>query len=769
MPSDQALLEEIRERYSDDVLQWQEIRDAGDADMLMIADGPWPKDERIARGDKENPRPCESFDELGQYLNQTIGDMRQNKRAVKVSPTGNGANDQTALKRSGMIRQIEYDSNAQTAYATACENMLKRGYGFAKLGSRFSNPAGGFEQELYIGAVPNPNTILVDPYAKEPDWKDGTHAFELDSYSTKEFVAKWPQADTQSFEAGEMKVAPEWVKGDRIQVASYWRLSKTKRTQVQIDLGGGPVDVYVDDLPGAKIKGNDLVVRGVATKLLNRRECEEPMVCQYITNGIEILEEKPQKWIEIPIIPCFGPEEFVDDGGGSKKRLLSMVRKARGAYMGYCFARSSEIEVIGQTPHVWLLGYEGQFATKTPWKRLNKSPVAYAEVKAITAGTGGQVLPLPIRVSTEPQIQALEIAASSFKLSIQSAMSIGGLLNGNRGQNADAKSGKALEELDKQENQGTFVFISNYERFLARCGRMLEQGLTWCYDSPRDAGMRSADDKYSSEPINQCDASGNKIGFHTSIGDHQTTISVGPSDDSTRDAADDFAETLINVPGCPPNVIGMAVRLKNLGPIGDKIADVFDPPQGPGAIPPALQQQMGALNQTVQELQFQLKAKIPEIRSKERMFALELDFKREQLAVEASVGAAKIGSAAAIDRLTIETDLIAQERGTAAGNQADLQSQHLAQAHEAGMTAMDQAHERNVQGAAQAHERATASSAQTHEAAGKQTDHAHDDATRQSDQAHEASMQGSQQVHQAGLQTSAQDAAAEAAEAEPGE
>ncbi len=760
LPDNEDLLSEIRENYDRDLLEWSDIRDAGRDDMLMIADGPWPQAERVARADRENPRPCESFDELGQYLNQFIGDLRQNQRAVKVTPTGNGANDATAEKRAGMIRQIEYDSNAQTAYQTGCENMIKRSYGFIKLGSRYADPAGGFDQELYIGTVPNPDTILVDPFAKEPDWSDMTRAYEIDSYSEKEFTRKWPNAEMLSFGADQRMIAPAWI-SDRIQVAAYWKLSKTKRRQIQLDGGSeGPTSVYVDQLPkGSKVSRNEVAIPhpdGWATfAILNSRQCEDPLVTQYITNGVEILETNPQKWIEIPIIPLFGPEEFVDAGNGTKRRLLSMVRKARGAYMGYCYARTGEIEVLGRAPKIGYGGYEGQFDTKTPWDKINKLNLPYFEVKATLPGTGSTVLPIPQRADYDPPIQSYEMAAASFKAAIQSAMSVAGMSNGRSGQNLDARSGKALEKLNEQEAQGTFVFISNYERGLARCGRMLEQGLTWCYCGPREAGMRSPADVYSSEKINQVDPSGNPVGFHTSHGDHATTISVGPSEQSERDAADDFVDTLFATPGMPQAILSLAVRLKHLGPIGDEIAEALDPKGAQPPPSPQVQQQLQQiplLQQELQKAQFALQAKLPEIASKEKLAAADLDFKREQLAVEASIGAAKIGSAQAIERLDIETDTIAKERGMT----ADAIAQQA-----------DHAHELAMQQGAQQHQADMQSSAQGADAAAQGIDQAADAGSQARDHAHKKDMQGSQQVAAAGLQESAQDAAADAAAKAP--
>ena len=54
-----------------------------------------------------------TFDELNQYTNQVINNYRQNPRSVKVEAFSEGATDVTALKRAGMIREIEYKSKAQ--------------------------------------------------------------------------------------------------------------------------------------------------------------------------------------------------------------------------------------------------------------------------------------------------------------------------------------------------------------------------------------------------------------------------------------------------------------------------------------------------------------------------------------------------------------------------------------------------------------------------------------------------------------------------------
>src|SRR3990167_7111704 len=99
--------------------------------MRYVAGDPWESEDRQKR--KDAGRPCLSFDELGQYVNQGINDLRQNKRGIKLPPRGRGANDATALYRQSSIRDIEYYSNAQQAYMTMAADMFQRGYGWLRL------------------------------------------------------------------------------------------------------------------------------------------------------------------------------------------------------------------------------------------------------------------------------------------------------------------------------------------------------------------------------------------------------------------------------------------------------------------------------------------------------------------------------------------------------------------------------------------------------------------------------------------------------------
>ena len=220
------LLKEIRDNYDYCVNYWRDIREEAQTDMRYIAGDPWEPKERKAREDAG--RPCMALDELNQYVNQLINDVRQNKRAITVVPKGAGANDKTSELIQGIIRNIEYKSNAQAAYVTAFENACNRSYGYFRISTQYVSES-SFEQEIRIKRIPNPDTIYLDPDSKEADCSDMSYAFVIDTLTKKEFKRRFPEAELQDFSAQQLIDNPQWVKEESIQIAEYWKIKKTKR------------------------------------------------------------------------------------------------------------------------------------------------------------------------------------------------------------------------------------------------------------------------------------------------------------------------------------------------------------------------------------------------------------------------------------------------------------------------------------------------------------------------------------------------------------
>ena len=83
---DEALLLEIRDRYKYASEAWEEIRKERQKDLRYICGDPWEPEDRKARADAG--RPVVNHDELNQYVNQAVNNLRQNKRGIKSSPAG---------------------------------------------------------------------------------------------------------------------------------------------------------------------------------------------------------------------------------------------------------------------------------------------------------------------------------------------------------------------------------------------------------------------------------------------------------------------------------------------------------------------------------------------------------------------------------------------------------------------------------------------------------------------------------------------------------
>lgn len=631
--SREDLLKEIREDYTYFRDFWRENYEEAKTDLRYVSGDPWEPNERRTRED--NGRPVLCPDELEQYLNATINNLRQNPLGIKIEPKGNGATDEYAERRQAIIRNIEYDSVAQAAYTNAYSCAINCGFGFFRVTTRKINK-GSDEVEPRIKIIGNPTSVLLDPNAKEADYSDMKRCFVIDVMRDSDFARSYPNAQKRSFSTDDLKIAPEWFDGGKnIVVAEYWR-----------------IDGYDADGQGGK-------------------------VTQYITNGLEILEETEWAGSRIPIIPVLGKEMYVPKGGKMARMFYSMIRKARGPQMMLAYISSQEAEEYGMAPRAPFVGYKGQFESDADaWNTLNKVPRAYVQVDPVVDEASGQLLPLPTRPAFIPNAQAYEIGKESWRRSIQSSMGIVPLPTAAQRQNE--KSGVALERIQTQQAVGSYHFTANFKLSLQNAGWQINELITNILDTPRQIAGRGQDDQQKLLHVvpggqaQQALPEGSEV-IDPTAGEYDVTISSGPSFQSQREAADQFADLLVQqidaLPIPPPakaKLLSLSVKLKNIGPLGDEMADILDPPQDQ-PIPPAAQQQMAQLSQQlqvahamgqqlfqkVQELEFEKKAAV--VKTQGEMEIRKLELETDLAKAEITTKAQQLS-----ERLTLVTDLFQQ-------------------------------------------------------------------------------------------------------------
>ena len=629
----EGLIKDIREDFSYFRDFWRENMEEMRVDLKFVAGDPWDTDTRMARED--NGRPVLCPDELDQYLNATINNLRQNKRAIQVNPKGEGATDKDAERRAAIIRGIEYASNAQSAYTSAFENAINCGMGFFRVTTRITGKDG--EVEPRIKMLENPLSVLLDPNAKEADFSDQKRCFVLDSIRKRDFARMYPKAQKRSFDAGDVMAAPDWFQAENILIAEYWR-----------------IDGYDEQGQGGT-------------------------VTQYVTNGIEILSktEWPGSWI--PIIPVTGKKVFKPVGTQVKRYYYSMIRKARDAQLMLAYIASQEAEEYGMSPRSPFVGYVGQFETDAEaWQNVNQVPRSYLQVDPVVDGANGAILPLPSRPQFIPNAQAYEVGKESWRRAVQASMGITPLPTAAQRQNE--KSGVALDKIQAQQAIGSFHFTDNFDRALENAGRQINELITRVMDTPRQVGVRNVDDSHDlmhvipggAQPMMGQPQPDNV--FDPTQGEFDVTISTGMSYQSQREAASAFVDTLMgelgNLPISPQakaTLLAKAIALKDIGPIGDEMAKIIDP-QGDGdPVPPQaqqaiaqLQQQLQALNaacqhyeQQIQQLTFEKKAQLVKNQG---------DIALEKMRIEADLAKAEITTKAQDvgERLTFVHDMVKQ-------------------------------------------------------------------------------------------------------------
>jgi hypothetical protein len=685
LAGNEKVLAECRDRFDYCKDMWQDIREDARMDMKYVALDPWPEPEKLQR---KGIRPCLVMDEYGQYANQVINDIRQNKRAIQVEPEGYGANEQSAELIGDLFRNIEYDSNAQSAYICGFENMLNRSYGAWIIRHRYINDK-SFDQKLVIDKIPNPDSVYMDPDCKMADYSDGRYAFLLDLVPRKEYKRRYPKATITDFSDEHFKMASNWLKEDQVQVAEYWVVEERPRTlyQVRID-DKPPVTMAEDELPD----GFDVAAeKRDGGRIIDERESTVRKVVQYITNGIEILETNPQPGRYIPIIFLTGKELYIDDGNGPRKVLMSLVRPMRDALMSVNYAATTKMEVIGMTPKTPWIGYTGQFHKPEIWQSANMVPVAFLEANPKTEATGDQILPLPTRPAYSPEIQALEMAQESARRSVQAAGGMTALPT--NAQRLSDKSGKALEAIDANEDRGTFHFIDNYKMAIAHTGTVMEDLRRYIYDGSREIGVRNKKGEHRVVKINQAhkDDQGVDRNYDLTAGEHKITIGSGPSFESEREAASEFADTIIpeleqvvQDPVIRQKLAALVVKLKNVGPIGDEIVKLLDPPNGPD-------QTQAQLAQSQQQSQ-QYQGMVAELQTQVQQYELE----KKAKVIDNQFKAAEADKDRELKLEIAQVTAKSQDQQQRDQLYADLVNKLHVAAHEAATTAVQHAHERHL-------------------------------------------------------------------------
>lgn len=565
----------------------------------------WPSE--IAKQREMSKRPCLTINKMPAFIRQVVNDSRQNKPAIKVHPVDSGADVKTADVINGLIRNIEYTSNADVAYDTAIESSVSGGFGYWRVGMDYAFDD-TFDMDITIERVSNQFSVYGDPNSTAADSSDWDVAFVVDRMPKEEYKRKYKgvkNADGDAvcvdFDSDAWSESDTWINDEGVLIAEWWRREEVQTEIVKLSNGH---TYNADDL--AKNQDLQVGLEAGTLEIVAKRTTKTHKVTQTIMSGADVLEVNDWPGRYIPIIPVYGDEIVVE----GKRYFRSLIHNAKDAQRMFNYWRTTSTELVALAPRAPWIGRKGTFdSDATRWATANTENHSYLEFD----GEAPQRQPL----DSGPAAGALQEALNAS----DDMKAIIGIYDASLGARSNETSGKAIMARQREGDVATFHFIDNLSRAIRHTGRILIDLIPKVYTEERmirvmgEDGTQRAVTINSQQPQEQLGPDGKPIlddegkpllaVYDLTSGKYDLTVTSGPSFTTRREeAAMQMTEFVRAFPAAAP-VIGDLLA-KNLDwPGADEIAKRLEKinPTNQPQTPPELQQQIEQGQEELQRLQ----------------------------------------------------------------------------------------------------------------------------------------------------------------------
>jgi hypothetical protein len=448
------LLQKAKTRATNAKSVWDEIYQAARDDLYFLSDDPYAQwDAKEAQDRVAIGRPALQIDQLSQFVHQVSNDIRMNTPTIKVIPADMESDPETAEIITGRIKSIEYKSNADAAYDMAADFAVKSSIGFIRVDRGYIDDD-SFNQELRICRVVNPLAVLLDPSSIEPDGSDAKFAFVFDEITVKEFQDRWPELTVASF--GDDQPSKEVKPEDTVVIAEYFYIEEEETEYGLTD----------DGKKEPKANGKEYKTT---------RKMAKRVVHHCTLSGNDVLEQTTFPGKYIPIVPVYG-EEAWESG---KRKLLSLIRKSKGAQKMYNLWKSLETELLLKQQQAPVQAAVGQMRDfEDQWKKPEKAMVLYYHQD----DAAGNPAPPPQRLQPPTIPTGIVNAARETVDDIKATM---GLYNASIGVKSNETSGIAIQRRQQEGDVATFHFGDNLVRSITQVGKIIVSALPEIEDSPR--------------------------------------------------------------------------------------------------------------------------------------------------------------------------------------------------------------------------------------------------------------------------------------------
>ena len=583
-------IKQIVDLFKDDVEREAENRNAAEADTRFAKLGEqWP--EQAKREREMEGRPCLTLNKMPTFIRQVVNDSRINSPQIKVKPVDDDADPDTAEVLSGLIRNIEYTSQADVAYDTALDAAVTGGMGFWRVATEYCDEQ-SFAQDIFIHRITNPLSVVFDSHSESLDGSDWRHASLIDHLTGDELKRRYKaKKDVGSFD-GEVGQDDD---EDLTRIAEFWHIDEVPEKLLMLSDGSVLTEEeYLKPHPDIGVPLKDILA-DLGITVARDRKSSKRVVKQYIC-GSEIIETNDWAGKWIPIVPVFGDEVFCN----GKRYLKSLIRDAKDSQQNFNYWRSGATEAVALGPKTPFIGPVGAFDTDSAkWATANIKNHPYIQFDGPASPQRQPFVGVPAGMLQE----ALN-ASDDMK-------SIIGIYDASLGARSNETSGRAIMARQREGDVSTFHFIDNLAKSIAHTGRILVDLIPKIYDTERVIRVIGADGESKNVPLKQqTEHNGAQRIFDLGVGKYDVAVDTGPSFTTQREeAANQMIELIRGYPNAAP-IIGDLLA-KNLNwPDADEISKRLKamlPPQiqqldGAEGLPPEAMQKIQAMQQQMQQM-----------------------------------------------------------------------------------------------------------------------------------------------------------------------
>lgn len=558
----------------------------------------WPNE--IRRNRDVDERPCLTINKTRQHCLTIINDAKQNKPSVSVKPVGDGASFEAAQVFEGIVRHIEYISNAQAAYDTATSFQVEAGIGYWRVVTDYDG-ADDFDQEIFIRRIRDPLTVYLDPDIHEIDGSDARFGFIFDDMSKEAFAAAYPGFKDK---IGRAPLGNDdgWIDDDHVRVAEYYR--KTERADRLIAMidptTGEQRFVRASKLPAEIL---DLVLDDPQTK---QRDVIDTEVEWFLIVGDAIAERNVWPGRYVPIVRVIG-EEVIINGELDRK---GHTRALKDPQRIYNYWNSSAVEFVAlQDKSPYVAPVKAVENLETYWSSANRINHAFLPYNHLD--DAGNPIPPPQRsqppVMAAAYVQGMQVASDDLR-------AVSGQFQSQMGEPSNERSGIAIQQRQRQGDNATYHFIDNLALAIRFTGKILIDLIPKIYDTSRVIRILAEDgteQEVTLDPqarlayLERAQQQGAAVRgiFNPTIGKYDVEADIGPAFATRRQEA---FNAFLQIAGQSPEIMRVAGDLMFRAadfPMADELAERLKrmvPAQALGEGPSPQEQ---GLQQQVQQLQ----------------------------------------------------------------------------------------------------------------------------------------------------------------------